>query len=324
MIPTFNPRADYLAQALGSVLAQDPGAERMQIEVVDDCSTKVDVAPMVSSIARDRVSFSRTPTNLGLARCWNTSIERSRGLWVHILHQDDYVGAGFYTRLEAIADSHPEVGLIASRSFIVYEDGIIGGPSDRIFSLENGGNSIVDFLYDMPIPFPGVVVRRQSYEELGGFRPDLTLTVDGEMWARVIAGAGGLVTPDALAFYRDHRESETKRLWNAGEGLADIARKNSLFSKLYVNFDAKFAKRRLLKEARLYEQWLTESGDEKGARACRDFWKKAAKEGLKESPLNARFWLLVYAPWMLPPLQTMKRLVRKVTGQSREGLSRPS
>ena len=34
MIPTFNC-AKYLRETLGSVLAQDPGPERMQIEVVD-------------------------------------------------------------------------------------------------------------------------------------------------------------------------------------------------------------------------------------------------------------------------------------------------
>ena len=39
MIPTYNC-ANYLRETLASVLAQDPGAEFMQIEVIDDCSTK--------------------------------------------------------------------------------------------------------------------------------------------------------------------------------------------------------------------------------------------------------------------------------------------
>ena len=46
MIPTFNC-AKYLRQTLESVLVQDPGTEQMQIEVVDDCSTKDDPEAVV-------------------------------------------------------------------------------------------------------------------------------------------------------------------------------------------------------------------------------------------------------------------------------------
>ena len=55
MIPTYNPKAEYLSQALVSVLQQAPGPEQMQIEVVDDCSPGTDVAALVKSIAGERV-----------------------------------------------------------------------------------------------------------------------------------------------------------------------------------------------------------------------------------------------------------------------------
>jgi cellulose synthase/poly-beta-1,6-N-acetylglucosamine synthase-like glycosyltransferase len=38
MIPTYNARANYQEETLRSVLQQDPGPERTQIEVVDNCS----------------------------------------------------------------------------------------------------------------------------------------------------------------------------------------------------------------------------------------------------------------------------------------------
>src|SRR2546430_3796515 len=76
----------------------------MQIQVVDDCSPRVDVKKMVESIANDRVIYSRTPENFGLAGCWNACIERSRGQWVHILHQDDMVLPGFYAAMRKGAE----------------------------------------------------------------------------------------------------------------------------------------------------------------------------------------------------------------------------
>ncbi|MEI9864573.1 MAG: glycosyltransferase family A protein [Limisphaerales bacterium] len=119
MIPAYNPGRNYLEQTIRSVLKQDPGPEQMQIEVVDDCSPKVDVAALVQEIAGERVSVSRTPKNLGLAGCWNTCIERSRGKWVHILHQDDFLAPGFYDALRQLTERHPSMALVAAVRFLL-------------------------------------------------------------------------------------------------------------------------------------------------------------------------------------------------------------
>src|SRR5437867_9825370 len=79
MIPTYNPRADYLEQTLRSVLEQDPGPEQMQIEVIDDGSTDDLAAQTVRRVGGGRVSFHAEPQNLGLANAWNRCIERARG-----------------------------------------------------------------------------------------------------------------------------------------------------------------------------------------------------------------------------------------------------
>ena len=40
------------------------------------------------------MTFHAEPQNRGLANTWNRRIERARGHWVHILHQDDIVLLG--------------------------------------------------------------------------------------------------------------------------------------------------------------------------------------------------------------------------------------
>ena len=50
MIPTYNPRAEYLEETLKSVLQQDPGPEQMQIEVIDDCSSDNTASEVVRRI----------------------------------------------------------------------------------------------------------------------------------------------------------------------------------------------------------------------------------------------------------------------------------
>jgi glycosyltransferase involved in cell wall biosynthesis len=88
MIPTFN-RTEYLPRTLESVLAQDPGRDKMQIEVVDNCSTTDDPEPVVRAAAGDGITFTRNSQNLGSMRNFNRCIERANGYLVHILHDDD-------------------------------------------------------------------------------------------------------------------------------------------------------------------------------------------------------------------------------------------
>ena len=92
MIPVFNAGA-FLADTLRSVLAQDPGRATMQIAVVDDASTDINVRELVEQIAGDRVEYHRQCQNVGSVRNFNTSIGLSRGRLVHLLHADDRVAA---------------------------------------------------------------------------------------------------------------------------------------------------------------------------------------------------------------------------------------
>ena len=97
MVPTYNC-ANYLELTLKSVLEQDPGPEQMQIEVIDDRSTKDDPEAVVNEIGKGRVSFFRQPQNVGAQANFTTCVQRSRGHLVHILHGDDAVLPGFYRR----------------------------------------------------------------------------------------------------------------------------------------------------------------------------------------------------------------------------------
>jgi len=108
MIPAYEC-ASYLRETLASVLAQDPGPELMQIEVVDDASTD---APekVVEELGGGRVAFHRQPRNVGHIANFNTCLERSRGQLVHLLHGDDCVREGFYRTMQQPFTQHPEIG----------------------------------------------------------------------------------------------------------------------------------------------------------------------------------------------------------------------
>jgi glycosyltransferase involved in cell wall biosynthesis len=226
MMPVYRPDAHYFRLALESVLQQDEGPERMQIEVVDDCSPDMDVEAMVREIGGERVAFSKTPKNLGLAGCWNTCIERARGKWVHLFHQDDLVLPGFYKAM-AKADVSPEnVGAAFCRHAFCDGEGRAGRISEH--HLENSG--ILDEFMNLiasqqRIQTPSVVVRRQVYVDMGVFRTDLGYALDWEMWQRIGSRYPIWFEPEILAVYREHLGAETAKI-----------RKNNGFGREYLTF----------------------------------------------------------------------------------------
>ena len=222
MIPVYDPDAAYLEQALRSVLLQDPGRELMQIEVVDDCSPKVDVGVLVEKIAGQRVKLSKTPQNLGLAGCWNTCIERSRGRWVHILHQDDWVLPEFYDRFQSLIHTAPDLNAAHARHIFADAEGhwqVLSALETRT------AGELAEFARAIAVwqrlQCAAVVVKRSTYERLGGYRTDIPFVLDWEMWCRIAASGRWGYVPQTLAVYRCHPQSETVRLRRAGLTVRD-------------------------------------------------------------------------------------------------------
>lgn len=224
MIPTYNG-TKYLEQTLKSVLEQDPGSNLMQIEVIDDCSTQDDPEELVREIGQGRVSFYRQPKNAGLIANWNTCIRHAHGYWVHILHQDDVVKFGFYSGLQAAVEKEPTIGAAFCRHFYINEESCQQELS--LLEKETPGvlsNWIERIAVVQRIQFPSIVVRREVYEELGGFCPEAYSAADWEMWKRIAAHYSVWYEPEPLACYRLHSLSESSRLIRSGANIADTRR----------------------------------------------------------------------------------------------------
>jgi glycosyltransferase involved in cell wall biosynthesis len=233
MIPTYNG-THYLEQTLRSVLAQDPGASVMQIEVIDDCSTEDDPEPLVKALGQGRITFHRQVQNQGQIKTWNRCIQRAKGEWVHILHQDDVVLPGFYTQLQTHLQEEQTVGAAFCRYLYMDED----DHWQLLSPLERKTPGILDhwlkqIATEQRIQFPAIVVRRQSYEQLGGFCPEAYSAADWEMWKRISAHFPVWYEPKVLACFRLHSASESSRLIQSGANIEHTRRAIEI-SKSYL------------------------------------------------------------------------------------------
>ena len=206
MIPTYHC-ADLLRETLAGVLAQDPGPERMQIEVVDDFSTRDDPEAVVRELGGGRVAFHRQARNVGHVRNFETCLLRSRGELVHLLHGDDRVRPGFYAALERGFGERPDVGMAWCRVEYVDPAGepVALSPEERAEpGVPDGWLGTI--ASGQRVATPSVVVRRAVYERLGGFDRRIRCAgEDWEMWVRIAAHYPVWFEPRVLAEYRVKR-----------------------------------------------------------------------------------------------------------------------
>lgn len=185
-------------------------------------------------IAGDRVSVFKQPRRAGMCGNWNTCIERARGHWVHILHQDDMVLPGFYQKLRRGIEQNPDVGSAFCRHIIINEAGQCRHIPE---TLDCSSGVIPNWLEriasEVLLQTPAVVVKREVYERIGGFRSELVYTPDWEMWKRIAANYPVWYEPQPLACYRVHQSSETSSLVRTGADISDI-RKCIELSRVYL------------------------------------------------------------------------------------------
>ena len=229
MIPTYNC-ANYLRDTLKSILSQDPGKDLMHIEVIDDHSTKDDPAAVVKELGQGRVDFYKQVQNVGVPQNFDTCLNRSRGQLVHILHGDDFVFKGFYNKMQHAFASQPNLGAAFCRQIFIDE----AGRQTDISDLEQNESGILDnwlerLASEQKIMTPSIVVKREAYENLGGFDNRLRCSEDWEMWVRIASNYPIWYEVEPLAAYRMHTDSNTGRHIRSGEDMRYTRKAISIF-----------------------------------------------------------------------------------------------
>jgi GT2 family glycosyltransferase len=225
MIPTWEPDPDHLAEALSSVLDQARQVGAFQLAIVDDASRRFDGEAFLRAVGAPDVTFHRHPQHLGIAGNWNRCLDLARGHRVHILHQDDFVRDGFYSRVGADLEAHPEAGAAFVQPAFVDACGrtlpMGAQVADRSGILDDW---IEHVFVSLKFACAGVVVNRTVYERVGGFDSRFRYALDWDMWMRVATSTPIWYQPARLACCRMHAGSATSRLQRSGRNLVEIAR----------------------------------------------------------------------------------------------------
>ena len=252
MIPTYNC-SKYLVETIESVLQQDLGEAVMQIEVVDDCSTDANVEELVKNIGKGRVSYFKQEKNVGSLRNFETCINRSRGVYIHLLHGDDRVKQGYYKSVTQIFEKFPQAGAASCAWDYINSEGKITHQS-RLEAEEPC--LLADWLHKLAerprLQYVSITVKREVYEKLGSFYL-VHYGEDWEMWARIAKDFETAYIPEFLAEYREHKNSITWRSHQTGQNVKDIAKVTSVI----ISYLPKQDQRKMLKTAKKnFAYWI--------------------------------------------------------------------
>jgi hypothetical protein len=175
---------------VGSILEQSVPTE---IFLVDNASSD-DTAEVLTSYARrfENIHAILNKDNIGLAAANNLPIGMCEGDYVLILNPDTLLRSDCLTRLVAFLDQNPDVGVVGPKN--VYEDGTPHSSFHRQWGL-------VHILFWRVLPYrftrslynrfssykcqdklfvsgACLMIRRSTFERIGGYDPEYFLTVE--------------------------------------------------------------------------------------------------------------------------------------------------
>lgn len=156
----------------------------------------------------------RHATDLNLAESRNELAVKATGDWLCFLDSDDELGPGYIDAMRrAMLDQRPWSLLVP---FVQYVDILreveIGGVAETGFITKSEPPRSLNTgrpLYQMNWAVIGTLVPRELFLAVGGFRGDLTIYEDWELWLRCErAGAELIEVPGAI--YRAYRRKGSR------------------------------------------------------------------------------------------------------------------
>jgi glycosyltransferase involved in cell wall biosynthesis len=170
----------FLAESIKSILGQS--LREFEFIIVDFGSTDKSRAIISEYEAKDdRIKFQTVP-HCGLAEARNASCSFARGRYVAIMDADDVSAPQRLAWQVEFLEQYPEVSVLGGAAEWIDKNGR---------ALATFGNPIWDreiraaLLEFCPLWQPSVLMRREAFVDVGGYRPPFAPAEDYDLWLRM-------------------------------------------------------------------------------------------------------------------------------------------
>jgi glycosyltransferase involved in cell wall biosynthesis len=209
IVPTYH-RERELLEAINSVRSQRGVA--LEIIVVDD-SPEGSARDAVGSVNDPRIRYvlRPDPSDGRPAKVRNDGAKLARGRYLYFLDDDDVLEPDTLTALSKALDAAPSAGMAFGviSPFGVNQDVLrhnqkYFSDARRVALKLKGPSQLSACLTFRPsvLVCSGGMARRASFEEVGGFDPEIPICEDAELWARISHGRGHVFLDRTVVRYR--------------------------------------------------------------------------------------------------------------------------
>jgi glycosyltransferase involved in cell wall biosynthesis len=193
---------EHLERAIRSILQQS--FQDWEWIIVDDASTDGTWSLLAEWAERDsRFKIIRSETGLGLSRALNRAVNVSGGKYVARMDADDLCHPMRLAKQLRYLDEHPEVGLVGSYNHVIDGEG-------RVIETWRFQHTPEEIYYTLQFQnclcHSSVMFGRDLFLELEGYREDLSVAQDYDLWLRMSHRVAIYKIPEPLVDWR-------KRSW---------------------------------------------------------------------------------------------------------------
>lgn len=186
IIPLYN-KESYIERTLRSVEDQTFGD--YELIVVDDGSTdrSYDVAKQEMGSENPNRRIVRQK-NSGVAVARNVGVSLAKGEYICFLDSDDWWEPTFLEEIDNLIKNYPDAGMYGTSFYLVKNGKQRIAPIGLDKGFEKGYINYCQVYAKtlcMPITSSSVAIRKDVFEEAGGFRTHISLGEDFDLWIRL-------------------------------------------------------------------------------------------------------------------------------------------
>jgi glycosyltransferase involved in cell wall biosynthesis len=203
IIPTYN-RARLLAQTLESVRAQS--VRDYEIVVVDDGSTDT-TAELLDGLGY-AIQVCRIKHS-GQSAARNAGLRKARGPLVAFLDSDDLWEPQFLEKMTRALEANSRLGFVYC-DYSIFDDRGFVRCRDMAPEHKLEGRLFTPLLQCDFICTGAILIRRECFQQVGVFDPDLAMSEDWDMWLRLSLKHQAGYVDEPLARIRASPESPSR------------------------------------------------------------------------------------------------------------------